>query len=61
MNRKAYITLFLFAKKKTCAKRKMNRKLYIARKTNGLHSSISLGESAEGGGAIQIPNILNKM
>ena len=40
-SRKLYITLFLFRKKKTCAKRKMNRKVYIMGETNILHSSVS--------------------
>jgi len=40
-SRKLYITLFLFRKKKTCAKRKMNRKFYIVGRTNILHSSVS--------------------
>jgi len=34
------MTLFLFRKKKTCAKRKMNRKVYKGAEVNILHSSI---------------------
>ena len=46
-NRKAYITLFLFTKKKTCAKRKNNRKFYIRGRRKVLHSSISDGSAEE--------------
>jgi len=42
-DRKFYKTLFLFRKKKTCAKRKkmeMNGKAYIVGKRSSLHSSL---------------------